>query len=137
MARPTVTTADIDAFVRKLGGMGAAVRQAIDDVNRKTATAMLKRGKVITPRNDDADGPHIADTIKVEIGDSRLMEYTVSVGTDALYYAVPLEFGHVARDGTHVPANPFWVPLTRIFRKRHRTSLRRALRKALKQELGI
>ncbi|MYL98409.1 hypothetical protein GR702_11605 [Novosphingobium sp. FGD1] len=130
-------TTQIDAFVAKLGRMAPAVRQGIDDVNRKTAAAMMKRGKIITPRNDDADGPHIADTIKVETGDSRLMEYTVSVGSDALYYAVPLEFGHVARDGSHVPANPFWVPLTRIFRKRHKTSLRRALRKALKQELGI
>lgn len=134
MNRP-VDTREIDAFVRRLGGMGAAVRDAIEEVNRKTATAMMKRGKAITPRSED--GPHIADSIKVETGDSRLMEYTVSVGSDALYYAVPLEFGHVARDGTHVPANPFWVPLTRIFRKRHRTSLRRALRKALKQELGI
>jgi hypothetical protein len=116
--------------------MGPAVRSTIDDVNRKTATAMMKRGKIITPRDDD-NGPHIADSIKVETGDNRLMEYTVAVGSDALHYAVPLEFGHIARDGTHVAANPFWVPLTRIFRKRHKASLRRALRKALKQELGI
>lgn len=132
----TPDTREIDAFVARLGRMAPAVRSAIDDVNRKTATAMMKRGKIITPRGDD-NGQHIADSIKVEIGDSRLMEYTVAVGTDALHYAVPLEFGHVARDGTHVPANPFWVPLTRIFRKRHKTSLRRVLRKAFKQELGI
>ncbi|QDK32674.1 HK97 gp10 family phage protein [Sphingomonas sp. IC081] len=134
MTRP-VDTRDIDAFVARLGRMSGAVRSAIDDVNRKTATAMAKRGKVITPRTEDA--PHLADSIKVESGDSRLMEYTVSVGSDALYYAVPLEFGHIGRDGTHVAANPFWVPLTRIFRKRHKSSLRRAVRKALKQELGI
>ncbi|MBB4859464.1 hypothetical protein HNO88_002793 [Novosphingobium chloroacetimidivorans] len=115
--------------------MPAAVRQRIDEVNRKVATAMLKRGKIITPRTEDA--PHLGDSIELTVGDSRLMEYSVSVGDSALVYAVPLEFGHVARDGSHVPANPFWVPLTRIYRKRHRSNLRTALRKVFKQELGL
>ena len=135
MARPPVDTREIDAFAARLGRMGPAVRRAVGDTNHRIATAMAKRGKIITPRSDD--GTHIADSITVETGDARLMEYTVAVGSAALIYAVPLEFGHVARDGSHVPANPFWVPLTRIFRKRHRSGLRTALRKALRQELGL
>jgi len=135
MAKKAVDTKDIDAFNARLGRLPAAVRTAIEDTNSRYATLMAKRGQKIAPR--DEDGPHIADTIKVAPGDPRLMEHVVSVGSTELPYGVPLEFGHVAADGSHVPANPFWVPLTKIFRKRHRNALRRAMRKALRGVVGL
>lgn len=135
MAKRIVDASQIAAFNAKLATLPAAVRDAIEDTNSRYATLMGKRGKKIAPRGEDGD--HIADTIKVEPGDPDLMEHVVSVGSDELSYGVPLEFGHVAADGSHVPANPFWVPLTKIFRKRHRTALQRAMRKALKGHVGI
>ncbi|WP_334185088.1 hypothetical protein [Novosphingobium sp.] len=135
MTKRIVDTKAIDDFTRRLGMLPSIVRDTIDDTNRRSATAMAKRGRQIAPRSEH--GPHIADTIKVEAGDPRLMEQVVSIGSTPLFYAIPLEFGHVAADGSHVPANPFWVPLTKIFRKRHRTALRRAMRKALKEVLAI
>lgn len=124
-------TAQITAFAQKLDRMPATVQAAIGDSIDKTAADMLKRGRIIAPKSDEA--PHIANSLQITNGDPRLMEKIVSVGSSALEYAVPLEFGHKAADGSHVPANPWFIPLTRVMNKAHRGRLRRALRKALRE----
>jgi predicted RNA-binding protein YlqC (UPF0109 family) len=126
-----VDTSDIERFAAKLGRMPETVRNAIRDANIKTANEMLRRGKIIIPKSPHA--PHLAQSLTVSAGDPRLLEQVVSVGSEALEYAVPLEFGHKAADGSHVPAQPWFIPLTRVFRKKHKGRMRRAIRKALRE----
>lgn len=128
-------TSAIDRHAKKLAKLPAAVRAAHDAVNRKTAMDMVKRAQKIIPRSPDA--PHLAATIRMVTGDARLSEYIAYVGGGDGYYVIPLEFGHVNVDGTHTPANPFWVPLTRIMKKLHLGRARRAMRKAHKEMFDV
>lgn len=126
----TADTAQIRAFAARLGAMPAILRDSIREANVKSANETARTGKRVAPRSPD--GPHIGDSIVITSGNPNLMEKVVSIDGAADDYAGPLEWGHVAADGSHVPANPWWIPLARVMNKKHRGRLQRALRKALR-----
>jgi hypothetical protein len=120
------------AFNGDIAKVPAALKTAAFDSVDKSAAQMEKIAKFATPVDDKSHGTHIRDSIRTENGDASIHERLVTIGDAAHEYVLPLEYGHVAPDGSHVPANPFWIPSTRKVNKAHKGRIARAIRKALR-----
>lgn len=114
--------------IRRLPG---TLHALADRTNKRAADGFHRVVKRNAPRSEN--GPHIADTIEMIPGDPSKAEYVVRIGDDALYYAIPLEYGHEAPDGSWVEGEHFWLPAQKIAVRRHRRALRRAILKAIRE----
>lgn len=123
-------TSEIRDFAKRVQKVPASVRQAGNVQIDKSVKRFIQTLKRNVPVSEHA--PHIKDSIQIIEGNAEMHERQVTIGTDALKYAVPLEFGHRNRDGSHTPAEAFFVPTTKVVMKYHRAAMRRVVRKALK-----
>jgi hypothetical protein len=92
--------------------------------------------KRATPNSDQTDGAKLRDSVHAFENPDRPLSYRViadAKGEDGSFIGSPVEHGHRAKDGTHVAASPFFYPTYRAQRKRIRTRVLGASRKALKQ----
>ncbi|MDO1559823.1 HK97 gp10 family phage protein [Brevundimonas sp. 2R-24] len=116
-------------FQRRIDALPDHVRTAARQALEKStdeAVSLIQRNVATHP-----DAPHIRDTVRAEPGRSDL-SIDVVMGSEEAPYAAPLEFGHMAPDGSHVPAQPVFYPAVKVVRKRHRSRIAREVRKALK-----
>lgn len=113
--------AKLDAMPKKVK---AAVRAALEK-NADEYAADLRR---LLPR----DSGDLAGTVRKADGAHELA-VEVSVGDAKAPYPAHLEWGHKARDGSQVPAQPTVYPLLRTKRKRFSGRVARAGRKAIKE----
>lgn len=123
---------EINQWGRDLTRLPQLLQDAAKQTNDKSANDMARRLKRNVPTGPDT--PHLKDTIKIVDGDASKFEKIVSIGDSSTPYTWALEFGHNAggNGGTHVPPVKFFGPVVRIIRKKHRSAMRRAIRKALK-----
>jgi hypothetical protein len=119
------------AFEAKLRAIPIAVREAAKATNEKVAAETVARLKLTVPHGPDKRG-HIVDSIRVEPGRHEL-EVIIKVGSEAMPYAAPLEFGHKNPDGSRTAPSKFFFPVIKIMRKRWRARLIRAIRSAYKK----
>lgn len=99
--------------------------------NQANADEFAGRVAAIIPRGDPSNG-NLVDTLVVRPGEESETAVLVSIGGPGHIYPLHLEAGHRSKDGTHVPAKPFWNPAKRVMRKRARSRGARALSKAVK-----
>lgn len=97
----------------------------------KAANSFARTVKRTAPKGEGPE--HIADTIKVERGDTSVIERIVTIGDSAADYMAPLEFGHVTASGSLVPGARWWTPAKKIFAKRWRAAIRRVAKRAYKK----
>ena len=97
--------------------------------NQKSAEDMARQVRAILPRGD-AERGHLVDSVRVE--QVSAVGFSTSIGDEAHPYPAKLEWGHKARDGSHVPAVPAWFPARRVTKKRARGRITRAERAAIK-----
>jgi hypothetical protein len=107
----------------------AALRAAAKDANEKSQAEAQKRLIRATPIGPGHD--HIRATIETLDGDASKLEKIVRIGSSALAYAIPLEFGHKLGSKI-IPGTRFFRSVRRIMAKKHRNRMRTAIRKALK-----
>jgi hypothetical protein len=114
-----------------------AAREQMRQANDKSADEFMATIRRIIPEGD-ADAPELISTLEKRAGDAGFggLGVVVSIGGPAAPYPLHLEAGHKARDGSHVPAKPFWNPAKRVTTKRHKGRAARALRKAVQITTG-
>ena len=105
-----------------------AARDEIKKANQRSAAEFAATVKRIIPKGDEL-APELDQTL--EVRDGTETGVIVSIGGPQAPYPLHLEAGHKARDGSHVPAKPFWNPAKRITAKKHKGRASRALRKAI------
>ena len=98
-----------------------------------SANELAARVKRTIPKRDPERG-HLVDSVTVFRKDADT--WATKIGDDAQQYAAFLEFGHVTHNGV-TRANPLkgFFPSVRIQNKKHRRTLIRWFRKALKANL--
>ena len=95
---------------------------------------MVQRVKASIGRGDPRNG-HIADSVHAVKKDDKT--YAVVIGSDAMPYAAPLEFGHGNADGSRTPPQKVFFPNVKIINKRHGRRIRRWFRKAIKDSGAV
>lgn len=127
------------AFVSVEGAEGMAVRaRALPGViQRKVADALgvgadelvaMLRGVAPVGAQDDDQPGRLREAVHREAGPSEIAIDVVVDPRDSKGqgYAPHVEYGHVAENGTHVPAQPFFWPTIRVQRRRIRSRVARA-----------
>ena len=126
-------TTDIKAVMakwnRQIANVPPELRDAAQKANAQSGDEMAKRLRKAAPLGPGPD--HIRDTVTVTAGDPDKLETVVEMGSNALEYILPLEFGY-KRGGKIVPGQRFFRSVRTVMRKKHRGRMTRALRKALK-----
>lgn len=128
MARRTAFARQAE-FEAKLAQQPAKMREEIVRVNDRIAMEHVARLMAVVPKGSPYRG-HIQSSIRVLTLDGGLTK-KIRIGNVGFKYAAPLEFGHRNRDGSRTPATPFFFPLARLMRRKHRPALRRIVRKVL------
>jgi HK97 gp10 family phage protein len=118
-------------FEARLRAIPQAVRDAAKAANEKAAAETVARLKLTVPHGPDKRG-HIVDSIRMEPGRHDL-EVVIKVGSEAVPYAAPLEFGHKNKDGSRTRPTKFFFPTIKVMRKKWRARMQRAIRAALKK----
>ncbi|WP_298698187.1 hypothetical protein [uncultured Brevundimonas sp.] len=128
----------VERLMRKIERMPASVRKAAGQEAFLQAEAMAAEMRAIAPRDDDpANGEQVRDHIYVEEGRLGDMSYVViSDAKDAKGRpkAVPVELGHRAADGKHVPPQPSFWPVVRARRKKAASRIKSAMTRAIRRE---
>lgn len=122
---------EIAKWNSQIANVPKALKDAANDANTKSQEEFAKRLYRAAPLGDAPD--HLRNTIQKKDGDASKLEKIVSIGSAALYYIIPLEFGHKAKGGKFVPGVRFFRSVRTIMRKKHRNRMRTNLRRALKK----
>lgn len=134
MANMWSMSIDMRQFADDLRRLPAKMHDAAEAANVKHAREFERTVRRNMPRSDE--GPHIADTIELTKGDPKAAEYVVSIGNDQLPYGAALEFGHNL-NGTWIEGAHVWQPAKKLIVRKHRKALVRALRKLIRQAVGM
>lgn len=126
MTKWTADTSEIARWSREIAKLPVAFKEAVYNTI-DTSIADLE-ATVQRSIPESADAPHLRNSIKIVEGNPDIHERSVTVGDAALDYAIPLEFGHANKDGSHTPGNPFFIPSARVVNKRHKGRMKRSLR---------
>lgn len=94
-----------------------------------SADELVQRVKASVPKGDPRNG-HIQDSVHAYKKDDKT--YAVKIGSEAMVYAAPLEFGHGNADGSRTPPQKVFFPNVKIINKKHGRRIRRWFRKAIK-----
>jgi hypothetical protein len=127
----SVRTLNIPRFKEKvLKRLPQGVKDAVRAANEKNADEFMAKVRQIVP----TDTGHLASTLSKQAGKT---ETAVAVGIgDAEEPAGPIEWGHKARDGSHVAGRPFFYPARRVGFKRWKGRTARAASKAIKEAVS-
>lgn len=126
----------LERLRRRLDAMPAKARAAAVKMVNKSADELVAQMKAIAPVSQDKNPGELRDSVRKEEG--RLGDVSAVVLADAKDdkgrpYAARVELGHMARDGSHVPAEPFFYPVVRVNRARIKRRLARAISKGLRE----
>lgn len=132
----------IDALERQLDvearDLAAAVKRAapIGETTNLQQSVRVERGDhVLSQAVVVGDTPQTRKKIRSKVRDSDFAEARLSGGNKGEYdYALAIEYGHRAADGSHVPAQPFLFPTYRARKKGMRRRLKAAARKVIRKE---
>jgi hypothetical protein len=124
-------TTEITRWNSQMANVPQALKDAAKDANTKSQEEFAKRLYRAAPLGPSPS--HIRNTIQKRDGDQTKFEKIVSIGSAALYYIIPLEFGHKTKGGKFIPGTRFFRSVRTIMRKKHRNRTRTAVRKALKK----
>jgi hypothetical protein len=120
-------------FARLPEGLRADVAAQLE-VEVKALVAAEKRAAPVSELEQHPG--QLRDKIEAYKTPDRPLSWRVIAGArDGLgrLFARFVEFGHLAKDGSHVPASPFWFPTYRALRKGIRARLMAAARKSIKR----
>lgn len=122
---------DMARLQRDLGRVAGDMRVDAQKAADAHSARFAAKVRATAPRG--AGPTHIADTVQVLRGYTALTERVVTIGDASVEYMAPLEFGHVAPDGSFVEGVRWWTPAKKIFNKRWKAELRRIAKRAFKR----
>lgn len=132
-----MTTAKVEGLQRfrqkVLDRFPKAAKDEMRGANQKSAEEFAATVQRSLSGLGDELAPELVSTLQVRHGDPDFggLGVLVTIGGPEAPYPLHLEAGHKARDGSHVPAKPYWNPAKRTLSKRHKNRGARALRKAI------
>ncbi|MFZ4605155.1 MAG: HK97 gp10 family phage protein [Caulobacter sp.] len=137
-ARPTVSVRrpgdtkveGLEAMSRRVDALPAALRTQLKAALMRGANSWVGTMKAIAPRVEG----DLLGSIAVEAGVHDLS--VVVVAGNAETPGKHVEYGHLAADGSHVEAKPFYWPAYRVNKKRIVSGLNRAGNAAIKQVMS-
>lgn len=114
----------LDAALRRMRAIPDKVRQAAAMEMERTATEVVDKMKSIAPL-DDGD---LINSIHWRWSDRERLMMVIMAGGGGVFYVRYQEFGTA-----DMPANPFFYPVWRLYRRRWRVRITRAIRRALQK----
>ena len=128
---------NLDRLQRTLARMPQRVRNAAGRAAFEVADSMVAQMKFIAPRDDTPDGDEkLVDHIYMEegeIGDVCYVVISDARDSEGRPKAPRVELGHMAADGTQVPAEPYFYPVVRTNRVRGRRRIASAISRELRK----
>lgn len=128
----------VDRLMRKIERLPPAVRKAGGQEAFLEAESWAAEMRAIAPRDDDpGNGEQVRDRIYVEEGRLGDMSYVVisdAKDAEGRPKAVPVELGHRAANGKHVPPQPSFWPVVRARRKATARRIKAAMSRAIRKE---
>lgn len=124
-----------------LGRLVPVAKERIRQANSESADDLVEQVREAishtTPPKEAEGHVPLEQTLRKE--DHGEVGFRVSVGGPEAPYPLHLDAGHMARDGTHVEAQPFWYVSLRFLsrsRRNRRTAAHRAAVKATAEAAG-
>ena len=129
----------LERLKAKIAGLSPKIKAAIRPALDKGADELVATMKSIVPVAN-VDGGELRDSIEKHPGRHELAVVVVAGGPTTTRkgkgkpydYSRAVEFGHVAEDGSNVPADPFFYTTYRARKTRIRNRIKRAISAAAK-----
>lgn len=121
----------------RLARVPVAIQEEMDDQLEIEVNGLVEAQKRAAPRSTDlADDPGtFADSIHSYANPDRPLSYRIIADAQdakGAFIGPHIEHGHMAKDGTHVPAKPSFFPIYRSRKRPMRRRLNARARKAAK-----
>jgi HK97 gp10 family phage protein len=117
---------NLDRLKRRLAAIPPAARKAIRDALEKSGDDWVRQARQFAP----VDTGDLKASIRHEQGAHEMQENLLS-GDNKAFYAHMVEFGTVK-----TAAQPYHVPAYRLLKKRMKSRIQRAVRKAARDSAG-
>lgn len=128
----------VERLMAKFNRMTPRVRAAAKKAVDKSADELVSQMRAIAPVDEDGDTPgRLRDSIHKEEG--RFGDVSAVVIADARDengkpIAAHVELGHAAKDGSQVPAEPFFYTTVRVNQKKIKRRIASAISRAVKAD---
>ncbi len=132
---------NLEKIQRRLARIPAAAQAAIQrqlDTEANELVAAMKRAAPYDAVTQDSD-QHLRDSIHAYPTPGRVMSYRIIADAKdekGNFIGPHIEFGHKAKDGSHVPPRPSFFPTYRARKKGMQRRLSKAGRDAIRREFG-
>lgn len=128
---------NVEKRIAQLQRLPAAVQEAAEAAFDQEVAGLVAAFKRACPVSDlEARPGELRDSIESYPVPGRPLSARIIVGArdeKGVKYARYVEFGHTARDGSYVPAQPFFWPTYRARKKEIRRRMLAPARKAIRQ----
>lgn len=122
-------------MAERAGRLPQIVQRMVGDALRLGADETANLIRSTAPVSRDRRGGAIKDSVHVTQGPTPL-SHDISVDArdeNGRFYAAHVEYGHVTKEGVHVPAEPFFWQAVRVGKRRTRNRVSRATTQAIRQ----
>lgn len=137
MADPTYHFKNLKKVQARIASLPLATQKAMKDQLKIEVDGLVAAIKSNAPFDaGNEEHQHLKDSVHAYENPKRAVGFVVLADArDAAgkFIGSNIEAGHRARDGTHVPATPFFFPTWRALRKGIRSRLGRVTRAATKK----
>ncbi len=111
---------NLERVLARLAKIPKAVQDAAEAQLRKEVDGLVAAQKAAAPDDPKTGGSVIRDSIHAYPNPDRPLSYRIindAKDEDGKFIAGNVEYGHRARDGSHVPATPSFWPIYRARKK--------------------
>jgi hypothetical protein len=128
---------NLERVLARLATVPAAVQKAVGDQLKTEVAGLVTAIQRNAPVDEASDNPgELRDSVHFYANPDRPLSYRVLADARdkaGKFIGSNVEAGHRARDGSHVPARPFFFPTYRALKKPIKRRVAAAGRKAAKQ----
>lgn len=123
---------------RRFAALPAAIERPLSQAVERGVARLVATAKLAAPDNELTPAAVLRASIHAEPGATPIERRVIVDARDekGQYIAKHVEFGHLAADGSHVAARPFFWPAYRVTRKYIRGVVQRGIRAGVKGAVG-
>lgn len=133
----TAKMLNLQRVLARLAEVPEAVQKAVDDQLRIEVSGLVAAQQRNAPVDETSDNPgELRDSIHFYKNPDRPLSYRVLADArdkKGKFIGSNVEAGHRARDGTHVPARPFFFAIYRALKRPMKRRVAAAARNAARQ----
>lgn len=128
---------NLERVLARLAAVPEAIREAVEAQLRAEASELVAAQQRNAPVDETSDNPgELRDSIHFYRNPDRPLSFRILADAkddDGKFIGSNVESGHRARDGSHVPARPFFFPTYRARKRAMKRRLSDAAVKAAKR----